>query len=163
MTIWNRDTAQDEEHRPPQAATAAPATPVAAPSRASEERRVVAWVGKSILFRGDLIGLEDMSIDGRVEGTIELRDHNLTIGPDAHIQADIVAKVVTVHGAVVGTITASDAVHIGETGSVDGNITSRRLAMADGAIVKGHVNTGGNRASTEAGAEKPLKAVGKTA
>jgi cytoskeletal protein CcmA (bactofilin family) len=158
--MWNRDTTQDEGPRMPQTSAAAAAAAVAAPSRASDERRVVAWVGKSILFRGDLIGLEDMSIDGRVEGTIELRDHNLTIGPDAHIQADIVAKIVTVNGAVVGTITASEAVHIGETGSVEGNITSRRVAMADGAVVKGHVNTGGNRGSAETGTEKQLKAVG---
>jgi cytoskeletal protein CcmA (bactofilin family) len=107
-----------------------------------EERRVVAWVGKSVLFRGDLIGLEDMVIDGRVEGTIELRDHTLTIGPDAHIRADIAAKVVSVLGAVVGTIIATDAVHIGETGSVEGDITARRLAMTEGAVVRGRIDTG---------------------
>src|SRR5882762_7598416 len=137
--MWNRETAQDEGPRAPQ--TAGPATP----PHAVEERRIVAWVGKSVLFRGDVIGLEDMAIDGRVEGTIELRDHNLTIGPDAHIQADIVAKVVTVLGVVVGTITASEAVDIRETGSVEGNIMSRRLTMADGAVVRGRVDTGGTR------------------
>jgi cytoskeletal protein CcmA (bactofilin family) len=105
----------------------------------------VAWVGKSVLFRGDLISLEDMSIDGRVEGTIELREHNLTVGPDAHIRADITAKSVTVLGRIVGTITASEAVHIGETGSVEGDITSRRIAMADGAVVRGRVVAGAQR------------------
>src|SRR5947207_8739530 len=88
----NRETAQDEAARAPQTSIPRPSV--------VEERRTVAWVGKSVLFRGDLIGLEDMSIDGRVEGTIELRDHNLTIGPDAQIQADIVAKVVVVLGTV---------------------------------------------------------------
>jgi len=101
-----------------------------------------------------------MTIDGRVEGTIELRDNNLTIGPEAHIQADIAAKVVTVHGTVVGTITATEAVLIRETGSVEGNVTSRRLAMADGAVVKGQVNTGGNRTAANAVSEPQLKAVG---
>jgi len=125
------------------------------PARPIEERRVVAWVGKSVLFRGDLISLEDMSIDGRVEGTIELREHNLTIGPDAHIQADITAKTVTVLGRVVGTITASEVVHIGATGSVEGDVTSRRLAMADGAVVRGRVATGAARESrAEAAAER---------
>src|SRR6266581_4478097 len=136
--MWNRETAQEEGPRAPQ--TAGPTIP----PRPVEERRVVAWVGKSILFRGDVIGLEDMAIDGRVEGAIELRDHTLTIGPDAHIQADIVAKMVTVFGVVVGTITASEAVDIRETGSVEGNITSRRLTMADGAVVRGRVDTGGS-------------------
>jgi len=149
--MWNRETAQDEEVRP----TPRSVPPV--PPRPVDERRVVAWVGKSILFRGDLIGLEDMEIDGRVEGTIELRDHNLTVGPDAHIHADIVAKTVTVLGAVVGTITASEAVDIRETGSVEGNITSRRLAMADGAVVRGQVATGANLAAGKDDQESHLK------
>src|SRR5258707_1610998 len=134
--MWNRETAQDEGPRAPQ--TAGPATP----PRAVEERRIVAWVGKSVLFRGDVIGLEDMAIDGRVEGTIELRDHTLTIGPDAHIQADIVAKVVTVLGVVVGTITASEAVDIREPGSVEGNITCRPLDISHRGGVRGHAYTG---------------------
>jgi len=153
--MWNRDTAQEEG---PRATQPAPVASSAA-ARPADERRVVAWVGKSILFRGDLIGLEDMAIDGRVEGTIELRDNNLTIGPDAHIQADIVAKVVTVHGAVGCTVTATEAVHCRETCSVEGNITAPRLAMADGAVVKGHVNAGGQR-SAGAASETQLKAVG---
>jgi cytoskeletal protein CcmA (bactofilin family) len=138
--MWNRETAPlDQKPRPVQMPT-----PTAASSSVplSEERRVVAWVGKSVLFRGDLIGLEDMVIDGRVEGTIELREHTLTIGPDAHIRADIIAKVVSVLGTVVGTVVAAEAVHIGETGSVEGDITSRRLAMAEGAVVRGRVDTG---------------------
>ena len=154
--MWNRDTGQDEGPRTTQPAPVAASTA----ARPVEERRGVAWVGKSILFRGDLIGLEDMTIEGRVEGTIELRDNNLTIGPEAHIQADIAAKVVTVHGTVVGTITATEAVLIRETGSVEGNVTSRRLAMADGAVVKGQVNTGGNRTAANAVSEPQLKAVG---
>lgn len=145
--MWNRETGQDQDSRATQPSPVAVTLPVG--TRPAEERRVVAWVGKSILFRGDLIGLEDMAIDGRVEGTIELRDHSLTVGPDAHIQADIVAKVVMIHGNVVGKITASDAVYIHETGSVEGNITSPRLAMADGAVVKGQVDAG-----RRSGAEK---------
>src|SRR5258708_40336483 len=102
-SMWNRETAQEERPRAPQ--TAGPTSP----PRPVEERRIVAWVGKSVLFRGDVIGLEDMAIDGRVEGTIELRDHNLTIGPGAHIQADIVAKGVAVLGVVGGTLRAGEA------------------------------------------------------
>jgi cytoskeletal protein CcmA (bactofilin family) len=146
--MWNRETAQDEGPRAPQTM----------PPRPMEERRVVAWVGKSVLFRGDVIGLEDMAIDGRVEGTIELRDHSLTIGPDAQIQADIIVKVVTVLGAVVGTITATDMVDIRETGSVEGDITARRVTMADGAVVRGRVDTGSSRVAEQAGQEPPLKA-----
>jgi cytoskeletal protein CcmA (bactofilin family) len=138
--MWNREAgSHDEGAQKPQ--TPVPTVPTVA-GRPVEERRVVAWVGKSVVFRGDLISLEDITIDGRVEGTIELRDYSLTIGPDAHIQANIVAKTVTVLGEVTGTITAGEMVDIRETGSVEGNITSRRLAMADGAIFRGRVDAG---------------------
>jgi cytoskeletal protein CcmA (bactofilin family) len=136
--MLNREaSSQDEGARQPQASTPT------IPARPLEERRAVAWVGKSVVFKGDLISLEDMTIDGCVEGSIEVRDHSLTIGPDAHIRADVVAKVVTVLGAVTGTITAGETVDIRETGSVEGNITSRCLAMADGAVLRGRVDTEG--------------------
>jgi cytoskeletal protein CcmA (bactofilin family) len=119
-----------------------PTTTPVAPNRLAEERRVVAWLGKSVIFKGDLISSEDMTIDGRVEGTIEVRDHNLVIGPDADIRADIVAKVVTIHGSVTGTVTANEKVDIRDTGRVEGDILSPRLAMADGAVLSGRVEAG---------------------
>jgi cytoskeletal protein CcmA (bactofilin family) len=155
--MWNRDSAQEQLPPPASEPIAGASTPSALPA---QERRVVAWIGKSILFRGDLISLEDKSIDGRVEGTIELRDHKLTVGPDARIQADIVAKTVIIHGAVAGTITASEAVHIAQTGLVEGDITSNRLAMAEGAVVKGRVNTGSNRGMTPTVSKPQAKVTG---
>jgi cytoskeletal protein CcmA (bactofilin family) len=106
-----------------------------------EEQRVVAWVGKSVVFKGDLSSSEDMTIDGRVEGTVKLRDHGLTIGPNAAIRADIVARTVIVRGAVTGTITAGDKVIVSETGSVEGDVISPCLALADGAVLRGRVDT----------------------
>jgi len=101
----------------------------------------VTWVGKSVVFKGDLSSSEDMTIEGRVEGTVKLDDHSLTIGPNAEIQADIVAKTVTVRGAVTGTITAGDRVVVSGTGSVEGDIASPRLALAEGAVLRGRVDT----------------------
>jgi cytoskeletal protein CcmA (bactofilin family) len=98
-------------------------------------------VGKSVIFRGDLVSSEDMTIDGRVEGTIEVREHTLTIGPDAQIHADIAADAVVVLGSVVGSITARQKVAIGDAGHVEGDIIAPRLAMADGAILRGRVET----------------------
>ncbi len=109
--------------------------------RANEERRLVAWVGKSVVFTGNLTSLEDMTIDGRVEGTIEVRDHDLTIGPDADIQANISARVVTVLGSVTGTINAT-AVDLATTAAVTGDINSPRLVIADGATFQGRADTG---------------------
>jgi cytoskeletal protein CcmA (bactofilin family) len=108
----------------------------------TKERRVVAWVGKSVIFKGELISSEDMTIDGRVEGTIEVRGHGLTIGSGADIRADIVAETVIVLGTVTGSITAQAKVDIGETGAVEGNILSPRLAMAEGAVLRGQVDVG---------------------
>ena len=125
-------------------------TTPAAPLR-PEERRITAWVGKSVIFKGDLISSEDMTIDGRVEGTIEVRDHSLVIGPDADIRADIIAKTVTVHGTVTGTITANEKVDIKDSGVVEGDILSPRLSMADGAVLRGRVEAGRSATQPSAG------------
>jgi len=99
------------------------------------------WVGKSVVFKGELVSSEDMSIDGRVEGTVDVRDHTLTIGPDAEIHANISAKIITIHGAVTGSVKASDKVDIRDTGKVDGNITAPRIAIAEGADLRGRIDT----------------------
>jgi cytoskeletal protein CcmA (bactofilin family) len=111
------------------------------PGRPVEERRLVAWIGKSVVFKGDLVSSEDMAIDGRVEGTIDVRGHTLTIGPDADIRADIHAGTVTIEGMVAGRITADHKVEIRPTGTVEGDIFAPRLAMADGAILRGRVGS----------------------
>ena len=102
------------------------------------------WVGKSVVFKGELVSSEDMSIDGRVEGTVDVRDHTLTIGPDAEIHANISAKTITIHGAVTGSIKASEKVDIRESGKVDGDITAPRVAMAEGAAVTTRFSSGAN-------------------
>jgi cytoskeletal protein CcmA (bactofilin family) len=99
----------------------------------------VAWVGKSVIFRGDLISSEDMTIDGRIEGTIEVRDHHLTIGPNATIEADIVAKMVTIFGKVAGSVTGHDKVDIRLGASVEADVTCSGLAIQEGAHFSGKV------------------------
>jgi cytoskeletal protein CcmA (bactofilin family) len=90
-----------------------------------DERRMAAWIGKSLLVQGKVISTEDLTIDGRVEGTIELGNHSLTIGVGAAIQADLVAQTIIISGAVTGNVKASVKVDLRATGSVDGDITSR--------------------------------------
>ena len=118
-----------------------PFADVESPALPPEERRVVAWVGKSVIFKGTLISSEDMTIDGQVEGTIEIRDQGLTIGPDADIRADIVARNVTIFGTVVGNVRASAKIDIQPTGRIDGDLISPRIVLADGALVRGRVDT----------------------
>ncbi len=107
----------------------------------AEQRRPVAWVGKSVIFKGTLISSEELMIDGRVEGTIEVRDQDLTVGPNADIRAEIVASSVTIHGTVVGNIRADAKVDVSETGRVEGDLSAPRIAIADGAVVCGRVDT----------------------
>jgi cytoskeletal protein CcmA (bactofilin family) len=112
-----------------------------APGRPMEERRIVAWVGKSVVFKGDLSSAEDLTIDGQVEGTINVPEHGVNIGPDADIRADIVSKIVIVRGRVKGTITASDKIHLHDTASVEGACKAPRFVIADGAWVVGRLET----------------------
>ena len=100
-----------------------------------------ARIGKSVVIKGDVIGSEDLTIDGRVEGRIELRGHSLLIGPDAQIQAQVVAGTITIMGAVTGNVTAGDRVDIRKAGSMDGDIDAPKVVMADGAEFRGRIDS----------------------
>src|SRR5438093_13190004 len=91
------------------------------------ERRVAAWVGKALRVEGRIISSEDLTIDGSVEGSIELDDHSLTIGTGAAVKADLTAKTITISGAVTGMVRATEKVDLRETGSVDGDINPPRF------------------------------------
>jgi cytoskeletal protein CcmA (bactofilin family) len=106
------------------------------------ERRVIAWIGKAVRIEGKVTSAEDLTIDGHIEGSIELGGHSLTIGEEARIKADLLVKTVTISGKVTGNIKALEKVDLRATGSVDGNITAPRFAMADGATVTGKVQAG---------------------
>jgi len=119
------------------------------PISSLDERRMRAWIGKSLVVQGKVISTEDLTIDGRVEGTIELGDHSLTIGPGAAVQADLIAQKIIISGEVIGNILASAIVDLRATGSVDGDIMTPRLVMAEGATIRGKVDAKGGNASSE--------------
>jgi cytoskeletal protein CcmA (bactofilin family) len=97
-------------------------------------------VGKSVSIKGELTGDEDLTIEGRVEGKIELKDHNLVIGSHGMIKGEISAKNLTVRGGVVGNISAGELVEIKGSGSVVGDVESSRISIADDAYFKGSVD-----------------------
>jgi cytoskeletal protein CcmA (bactofilin family) len=113
---------------------------------AVDERRISAWIGTALVVQGKVISSQDLTIDGKVEGTIELGNHGLTIGSGAEIKADLVAQTITISGAVTGNVTATSVVDLRATGSVDGDITTPRLIMADGAVIKGKVDANRKKA-----------------
>jgi cytoskeletal protein CcmA (bactofilin family) len=102
--------------------------------------RDIVNIGKSVVIKGELNGSEDLTIEGHVEGTIQLREHVLTIGPNGKIKAQVFAKSVIVLGEVTGNVTASEKVDIRDNGSVDGDIVSPRVAIAEGAHFRGAVD-----------------------
>lgn len=142
--MWKRDESV-KPTTPPPPAPAAPAAPSAAPvahqsmSHASE-RETKVNIGKSVVIKGELSGSEDLTIEGQCEGKIELRENVLTIGPNGRIRAEVFAKSVVVLGEVVGNVTASEKVDIRDNGSVDGDIISPRVAIAEGAHFRGSVD-----------------------
>ena len=97
-------------------------------------------IGKSVVIKGELNGSEDLTVEGYVEGRVELRDHVLTIGPNGRIKAEVFAKAVIVLGEITGNVTASEKVDIRDKGSVDGDIISPRVAIAEGAHFRGSVD-----------------------
>ncbi len=97
-------------------------------------------IGKSVVIKGELNGSEDLTIEGHVEGTIQLREHVLTIGPNGRIKAQVFAKSVIVLGEVTGNVTATEKVDIRDNGSVDGDIVAPRVAIAEGAHFRGSVD-----------------------
>jgi len=154
--MWKRD----EAVRPPQP-TAAPTpshvpepTPVRTePTRQHQERDMVN-IGKSVIIKGELSGSEDLTIEGQVEGKIELRQNILTIGPNGKIKAQVFAKTVVVQGEVTGNITATERVDIRDAGSVDGDLSAPRVAIADGAHFRGAIDMQKGGAPKAAGDSK---------
>jgi cytoskeletal protein CcmA (bactofilin family) len=145
--MWKRD----ESVKPtpaPQAPTApitpSPQQPQSPQHAASDVRTQIERdkvnIGKSVVIKGELSGSEDLTIEGHVEGRIELRENVLTIGPNGKIRAEVFAKSVIVLGEVSGNVTASEKVDIRDNGSVDGDIASPRVAIAEGAHFRGSVD-----------------------
>jgi cytoskeletal protein CcmA (bactofilin family) len=150
--MWKRD----ESVKPSPSVSTPPATPGAAaavPQAAEPVRssgfsdplqrgmeKATVNIGKSVIIKGELSGSEDLTIEGQVEGKIELRQNVLTIGPNGRIKAQVFAKSVVILGEVTGNVTASDKVDIRDNGSVDGDIASPRVAIAEGAHFRGSID-----------------------
>jgi cytoskeletal protein CcmA (bactofilin family) len=99
-----------------------------------------ARIGKTIVISGEVKGSEDLTIDGRVEGTIALAESRLTIGPNAHVSADLSAKDVLIMGRVEGNVVATGRVELRAGCSVEGDIRALRLAVEDNAVFRGKVD-----------------------
>lgn len=110
--------------------------------RADTGRRALsAQIGKCVIIKGEVSGQEDLYIDGDVQGTIELRGHTLTVGPNGRVRASVDARNVVICGRVDGNLRAVDRIELKETAAVVGDIVTHRLAIEDGAFLKGGIET----------------------
>lgn len=168
--MWKRDeAARPGTPSQPAPAPAAPAAPPAAETRSQPITNVdthrglerTVNIGKSVIIKGELNGSEDLTIEGAVEGKIELRQNVLTIGPNGKIKAQVFAKAVVILGEVTGNVTATEKVDIRDNGSVDGDITAPRVAIAEGAHFRGSIDmqrSGAGKAEAKAEKQPETKA-----
>ena len=111
-----------------------------------DERRTSAWIGQGVVVEGRITSAQDLRIDGKVEGTIEVGNHALIVGAQAVVKANLAAKSIVISGQVIGNVTATERIDLQASGSVEGDISSPRLVMVDGAVVKGTIDSGTRRA-----------------
>jgi len=146
MSLWQKP---EQEQNRSAAPTTTPKAHVTPPTTHGENRMSKpANIGQSVQINGELTGQEDLIIDGKIDGKIMLKDHQLTIGPNGHINAEVHAKSVQINGEVTGNITADDKVEISPSGSVQGDICAPRVALADGSSFKGSIDMGRKAASS---------------
>jgi cytoskeletal protein CcmA (bactofilin family) len=100
----------------------------------------MATLGKSVMVKGQIISREDLTIDGEVEGTVELQEHRLTVGPNGRVAAGVKAREIVVLGTIHGNVEATDKIDIRKDGKLVGDIRTARIVIEDGAYFKGNID-----------------------
>ena len=140
-----------EDEKPSTSPNPQPPAPVAPAPTSYQPRTVetpkmdqyradVAHIGKSVIIKGELSGSEDLFLDGEVEGNIDLRNHNLVIGPNGRVRANVHAKDIVVHGKVDGNLNGVDKVELKKSAVLNGDISTQRIVIEDGAFFKGSID-----------------------
>ncbi len=111
-----------------------------APSLHSSDSRGPAIIGKSVMIKGQIFSREDLTIDGEIEGSVELHEHRLTVGPHGKLQAGVKAREIVVLGSVHGNVEASDKIDIRKDARLVGDIKTARIVIEDGAYFKGSID-----------------------
>jgi cytoskeletal protein CcmA (bactofilin family) len=119
-----------------------------------------ARIGKTIVIRGEIQGQEDLVVDGKLEGTVNLAENRLTVGPTANVAADIIAKDVLVLGRVQGNVVASGRVELRSGCNLEGDIRALRLAVEDNAVFRGKVDLTQGPGAKAADAPAPAESAG---
>jgi cytoskeletal protein CcmA (bactofilin family) len=139
--MWTKQQPQTEPPAPPQAAKPSvvafntPPSPVLGNTPARSQARL----GAGLQIKGQITGTEDLQIDGKVDGPISLRGHELIVGATAQLTSEIHARQVIVYGKVIGNLHSRDRVDVKSDGSVIGDIATARISIEDGAQFKGRI------------------------
>jgi len=145
--MWNKR--KEEESAPKPAAAPAAPNPVkenpimssaSAPAPHVPESRGPAVIGKSVMIKGQIFSREDLTIDGEIDGSVELHEHRLTVGPNGKLQAGVKAREVVVLGTIHGNVEASDKIDIRKDARLVGDIKTTRIVIEDGAYFKGSID-----------------------
>ena len=170
--MWKREEAVRVPPQPVSPPVPAPAPapvqvqapqPSIARTEPIRQEKSVVNIGKSVIIKGELSGSEDLTIEGQVEGKIELRQNVLTIGPNAKIKAQVAAKTIVVEGSVQGNVMATERIEIRDKGSVEGDLAAPRVAIADGAHFRGSIDMQQGRGAAERSADhKPAATASST-
>jgi cytoskeletal protein CcmA (bactofilin family) len=155
--VWKKEESKSQHVPETSAAPVAPApvTPIAIAAPAAKSNtnlpaatppvassRTTASISQGIRIKGEVTGSEDLYIDGHVEGKLNLSNGTLTIGPNGTVNADVDAREVFVSGRVDGNITGRDKIQLRSTGYVSGEVRTERLAIDEGATLRGKVEAG---------------------
>jgi cytoskeletal protein CcmA (bactofilin family) len=127
-----------------------------------------ATIGRTLVIKGEITGAEPLYVDGRVEGKITMPESRVTIGRNGKVDASIQAREVVIMGKVNGNVVCSDRVDIRSEGSVNGDISTARISVEDGAALKGGIQVHGepqkqNQAQAQIKTAEPPKALAATA
>lgn len=109
------------------------------------ERRQVAWIGQAVKIEGRIVSSQDIRIDGHVQGSIEVGQHELVLGPGSEVKGAVNARSVMVGGKIEGDVTASERIQVQSSGVLLGDIVSPRLVIHDGGLLRGKANVAGVR------------------
>lgn len=104
--------------------------------------RAAACISQGIKIKGEVTGKEDLFVDGVLEGKLEMSGGSVTVGPNGKVKADIHAREIIVRGSVQGKLIGRDRVQLWNTGNVAGEVQTDRLAIEDGAVLRGKVEAG---------------------
>ena len=135
--MWKKEDGPDSTAAPRPAAT--PGVERIGSPRASGG---AASIGRSITIRGEVTGDEDLLIQGHVEGSVNLKQHAVTVGSEGEVKADITARIITVEGSVEGNLNAQEQVILRNAAVVEGDIAAPRVVLEDGARFRGGVDMG---------------------